>query len=553
MNGIAIVGMALLSIALIGVDPAIAQDEIRVVDYGANCDDHNVDIPLEGRATDDDTDALLAATEALWTTGARVLSLRGCKSLTLSEPWLLQWGEHNGIEIVGDWAGVGNDLFDIPGFGLNYFIQQGGSRIYWKGAVGGNMLTVQGPINGLEIRGIQFDAGFRAGTAIEVQQCWACKFSQLSIVNYTGTAIISTTRSGLPTSSPEAPVPHVSHGTGVNIWEQILVAAPFGNNTTSGILLTGDTSTAFNTTWTTVRDSLFVYGGGVGTSGIELEYADNITIENVYTVPKEEEWNAGGNSLKFTRQIGSGCGGACDQFPKENSIYKFMGHQPIGGTHGLGGGGSVILPLSLDDSVDATGTPRVLPVEPIENLRILTNRGDFYGPFAFEQLTVGDLPNSSHSDDLAVIRRDIDAIVMLRTIDDGDVKLKLRLDGENEYVWTVRRDVGPFNFGGSLDLTDLSVDPYGHPTKYIRIDPGGRAVRLFDTVEGDGLAQFTFLEDGRTRMRGLNFTALIAADLIGLPEFTWCSDCGVAPTGECQAGGPGRWAFSNGATWQCPF
>lgn len=146
----------------------------------------------------------------------------------------------------------------------------------WTGASGGTMMSIQGPIWGVKVEGISFNANSLANTCMNITHVMNSTFKDVLCTNYTATAFIQT-------AYPE-PV-GVVVGSSDNVFMNFMAKSPATGG--SGFLI-GGTSTGTSKRLDVARNVYindhFDFDGHTPTSyGIALQFVDNISFMETTT------------------------------------------------------------------------------------------------------------------------------------------------------------------------------------------------------------------------------------------------------------------------------
>ncbi len=163
----------------------------------------------------------------------------------------------NGIRIVGAGSGLSQMGF-----------RSAPTEIWWFGDAGATILTFNGPMGGVAVEGMLFDAKVganAAATAIQWNHVHHSRLHDLVVLNHSGFAIAVSTR---PTG-----ISGVGVGSDDNVISSIWSAAP-SSTTGGGLQLGAAATTSYGTSRNQIRDSWFYAGSGASAKAVEVRYGD---------------------------------------------------------------------------------------------------------------------------------------------------------------------------------------------------------------------------------------------------------------------------------------
>lgn len=239
-----------------------------------------------------------------------------------------------GVKLLG--AGVG--------FTHNEGTPGGATVLEWWGAAGGTMLTVNGPIAGIELDGLHVEgspagAPNRLGSAFDLRHIAKSLIQRLAVTNWDGTAYIFDAYSSVGTLAIGANNNHVqqlfaggaagANARGMLIGQAALGTSPFLD--VAGCLFQ--------------NISLDVASGGANAIGVELRFCDNNTFVHVYATG-----GATGGGLRITPPTGS------TDWPGGNSFYRCAFAPATTGTRPTTGGANTFWDYITGDGAAWPGT-----------------------------------------------------------------------------------------------------------------------------------------------------------------------------------------------------
>ena len=216
-------------------------DAVSVKDYGAKCD-----------GSSDDTTAIQAAINSLPNDGGIIQFPQAstCKvssTLTVGDGTTSAVSTKRGVILRG--SGLPNTPASAPTF--SGYAATNGARLLWAGAASGQMLQINGPLQGWGIQILYFDCGSVSGTgAIKVVSAAFADNQNVTVQNCPGNSNVST-------SNPLGGYTGVGNVDSFrNHWSNTFVVVP-ATAAAKGIVLTGDAGGTSNTDYN-IFESTFV-------------------------------------------------------------------------------------------------------------------------------------------------------------------------------------------------------------------------------------------------------------------------------------------------------
>lgn len=239
--------------------------------------------------------------------------------------------------------------------GLDFVQSTAATEILYDGptAAGAGVLELRGPLHGLRVEHMTFNAQGKAGMGVLVNHVTDSLFTNVVAKRATANGWLLTTRAGFPSGCV--------YGTGNNIFLHCWAVQP-ELAATRGILLTSGVSTASSLTGqpdsanNDFIGGVYFYGGSAASSGVELYGADNNAFSGTQFVPVASP--SFGFSVFFRQWPGD------TRFPMENVFNSIGSKDPVGGVSGT---------LGNTFTIFQEGDGAALPLLP--NVNVLSHSG----------------------------------------------------------------------------------------------------------------------------------------------------------------------------------
>lgn len=248
---------------------------------------------------------------------------------------------HHGIALLGEGSGKIGDS--------GAWIVSAATSIIYDGSTssGKAVIELRGPLTGCRVNNIHLDANNKAGICLLCDHHYKGNFDGNSGEKYTAALIRLDARASYPSG--------VSYGNSENSFDEWCGTEP--GSSADGIVVTsrGNSVTSPSSCRNNFEGGTIFYGGGTGTAGWRVGYADNNTVLGTLVLPVGG--TSGGKDYVFEQVSGS------PTFPKENLFLNCSGTRGVSGTSGTSG--NAFINLSLDDGV---GIPNIANIYATTNL-----------------------------------------------------------------------------------------------------------------------------------------------------------------------------------------
>lgn len=342
-------------------------------------------------------------------------------SLTIGNGTSTTFSSLNGLEIVC--AGAGVSAAELGSAGGNVVLK-------WTGAAAGTMMNINGPIYGINIKGLTLDCNALAATGINAKHLVSCTWSNMLVMQNTNGA-------GYIWGCYDTPITGIAVGSSDNVFTNVSAkycgsggsGAAIGETTSAGIL------DVARCTW--INCEFWRDNTNAATFSLRLSYVDNCTFVECDTAPMTG-LGIGLYILPPTGNLG---------FPGAITMINC----PIGGNVSAAGTwaaneGILFLPYPVGDGqvVPSTPTPK--------QLYGLTSKGDYFGGLSVGEnnppimavlsttaaLTFGTIAANTSSDQgIAIVGCEVGDVVTVSCLDQPSYLTGLTLSAYVSVAGTV--------------------------------------------------------------------------------------------------------------------